>query len=166
MTSTKWSGNPHAKRSAACVKCWTPVSDCIIAVRFHSRFIKTSVIQVYAPINDADKKARDDFYDLLQKMMDSAPRNDMVTGTPRWEERRKLKMDLLEIIHEREREATMEKGSWHYTQRTVLKQPRQGVRIKTSTNVRVHHLMAFINRPQSGKCKIWKVCERHRFAYN
>ena len=63
------------KESAKCLECWSPISDRIISARFYSRYIKKSIIQVYVPTNEAEVEAKDDFYDQLQKVIDSVPKH-------------------------------------------------------------------------------------------
>ena len=55
-----------------------PVSDRIINARFTSRFIKPTVVQVYAPTNDADEESKDNLYHLLQRVSEEIPRHDMI----------------------------------------------------------------------------------------
>ena len=72
------------KESAKCLECWAPISDRIISARFYSRYIKTSIIQVYAPTNEAEVEAKDDFYDQLQKVIDSVPKHDILVLMGDW----------------------------------------------------------------------------------
>ena len=58
------------------------ISDRIIKARFYSRFIKTTIIQVYAPTNEAEDQ-EDDFYEL-QKIVDEVPRHDMLLVVGDW----------------------------------------------------------------------------------
>ena len=46
--------------------------------RFKSRYTKLSVIQCYAPTNDAEEEAKDTFYLQLQKALDSVPSHDVL----------------------------------------------------------------------------------------
>ena len=52
-----------SKESANSLISWTPVSERIITARFNSRHIKTTVIQVYAPHNEAPSEEKDSFYE-------------------------------------------------------------------------------------------------------
>ena len=40
---------------------WMPVSSRVISARFYSRFKKITIIQAYAPTNDATPEEKDDF---------------------------------------------------------------------------------------------------------
>ena len=73
-----------SKKVAQCLDSWRPISDRIIEARFFSRFIKTTVIQVYAPTNETDDEVKDDFYEQLQKIVDEVPRHDMLLVIGDW----------------------------------------------------------------------------------
>jgi len=45
---------------------WTPIDEGIIRARFHSRYVKLTLIHVYAPANDTDEEMKDRFYEKLQ----------------------------------------------------------------------------------------------------
>ena len=47
-----------SKETSRALESWDPLSDRIIAARFNSRHIKTTIIQVYTPTNDADTEER------------------------------------------------------------------------------------------------------------
>ena len=72
------------KQTAGCLEGWVPVSDRIVTARFTSRFIKTTVVQVYAPTNEADEETEDSFYDMLQRVADKIPRHDMIMMMGDW----------------------------------------------------------------------------------
>lgn len=56
-----------SREVADSMECQTPLTDHIITARFHSRFIKTLVIQVYTLTNDADKEAKENFYNQFKR---------------------------------------------------------------------------------------------------
>ena len=74
------------KQAAGCLESWMPVSDRIMIVRSATRFIKTTVVQVYAPTNEADEETKDSSYDLLQTrfVTDEIPRHDMIMMMGNW----------------------------------------------------------------------------------
>ena len=57
---------------------WHPVSDRIIVARFNSQHAKVTIVQVYAPTNQADDEIKDQFYECLQKTLDGIPRHDVL----------------------------------------------------------------------------------------
>ena len=67
-----------SSKAAKSLESWEPISDRIIVARFYSKHIKMTVIQVYAPTNDADDDTKDDFYELLQRAVDDVPKHDML----------------------------------------------------------------------------------------
>lgn len=73
-----------SKKAAGCLISWSPVNDRIITARFDSRFIRITIVQVYAPTNDADEEAKDFFYEQVQKVIDKIPRHDIVILMGDW----------------------------------------------------------------------------------
>ena len=67
-----------SEKAAKSVISWEAVSDRIIQVRFSSNFQNTTVINVYAPTNEADKTAKEEFYEQLQTVIDKAPKKDVL----------------------------------------------------------------------------------------
>ena len=65
------------QKTAGAVIQWEPVNDRIIMVRLQSRYTKVTIIQVYAPTNTASDTEKDEFYGLLQQILDATPEYDM-----------------------------------------------------------------------------------------
>lgn len=57
---------------------WEPINERIIRARFFSRYIKMTILQVYAPTNDADDDVKDVFYNQLQREIDRTPKHDLI----------------------------------------------------------------------------------------
>ena len=57
---------------------WKPISYRIIYARFVSRYVKLSIIQVYAPTNEAKVEDKDNFYEQLQTVVDSVHKHDIL----------------------------------------------------------------------------------------
>jgi len=73
-----------SRKAASCLISWSPVNDRIITARFNSRYIRTSIVQVYAPTNNAEEKAKDVFYEQVQKVLDKIPKHDIVILMGDW----------------------------------------------------------------------------------
>ncbi|XP_019618826.1 PREDICTED: uncharacterized protein LOC109465826 [Branchiostoma belcheri] len=65
------------KEASRALTGWKPVNDRIITARFQSRHGKTTIVQVYAPTEDADEVDKDDFYEQLQDTFDNIPSHDV-----------------------------------------------------------------------------------------
>jgi exonuclease III len=63
---------------------WTPISGRIITARFWSKYIKTTIIKVYAPNNDTGDGDKEVFYEQLQKAVNETPKHDtmLIIGEP------------------------------------------------------------------------------------
>ena len=57
---------------------WEPVNHRIIRVRFYSRFTKTTIVQCYAPTEDAEDEDKDEFYTQLQGVLMAVPNHDVL----------------------------------------------------------------------------------------
>ena len=55
-----------SKEAGKSLKEWEPISERIIFARFESKCQNTTIIQVYAPTNDAEEGVKEDFYHQLQ----------------------------------------------------------------------------------------------------
>ena len=64
-------------QSAQCLLEWEPVSERIIRARFNSRWQQVTILQCYAPTNEATEVAKDDFYDQLQMVLGQVPCRDV-----------------------------------------------------------------------------------------
>ena len=63
----------HAKK---CLMEWEPIDDRIITARINAKIQKITIIQCYAPTNNAEPYEKQAFYNKLQAMVDSAPNRD------------------------------------------------------------------------------------------
>ncbi len=50
---------------------WRPVNERIITARYYSKFIKLTIIYIYAPTMDATEEAKDAFYEQLQATVET-----------------------------------------------------------------------------------------------
>ena len=57
---------------------WTPISRRIIKARFYSKYKNLTVIQTYAPTNDAVDEGKDECYNKLQDTISSCNRHDVI----------------------------------------------------------------------------------------
>lgn len=57
---------------------WEPVSDRIIRARFHSKYCKLTILQCYAPTNEAEDEVKDDWYEQLQYEVSRVPQHDLL----------------------------------------------------------------------------------------
>ncbi|XP_039285541.1 craniofacial development protein 2-like [Nilaparvata lugens] len=55
-----------------------PISERMCMIRLKGRFRNVTIISVYAPTEDADEQAKEDFYDVLTNKMDQIGQHDMV----------------------------------------------------------------------------------------
>ena len=58
------------KDAARAMINWKPVDERIIKARFHSRFVKLTLLRVYVPTNDAEEEVKDEFFEKLQTMVE------------------------------------------------------------------------------------------------
>ena len=56
---------------------WKPVSSRIIMARFKGKQINVTILQCYAPTNDAEEEIGDSFYEQLQQEYDRTPKHDV-----------------------------------------------------------------------------------------
>ena len=65
-------------RARRALKEWTPMSKRVIKARFYSKYKKLTVIQAYAPANEAMDEKKDEFYNQLQDTVSRCNRHDMI----------------------------------------------------------------------------------------
>ena len=66
------------KKAEQALMEWKPISDRIIYARFFSKYVKLSIIQVYAPTNEANVEDKYNFYEQLQTVVDNVHKHDML----------------------------------------------------------------------------------------
>ena len=77
---------------------WQPVNDRLITARFDSKFCKLTLMQCYAPTNDADEELKNELYDQLQAVFDGVPQHDMVLITGDLNAKKKLKIPIKSML--------------------------------------------------------------------
>ena len=66
-----------SKEAAKSLKEWEPISERIIFARFESKCQNTTIIQVYAPTNDAEEGVKEDFNHQLQSAYNKRKARDL-----------------------------------------------------------------------------------------
>ena len=56
---------------------WKPVNERIITARFQTRHAKVTLIQAHTPTMEADDNKEDNFYKILQNVIDEIPQHDI-----------------------------------------------------------------------------------------
>ena len=57
---------------------WEPVNERIITARLQSRHTKSTIVQVYAPTEEAEQADKDNFYEQLQDTLNRVPSHDVL----------------------------------------------------------------------------------------
>ena len=57
---------------------WDPISPRLIKARFFSKYCKLTILQCYAPTNEADSEEKADWYEQLQSIVSQVPQHDML----------------------------------------------------------------------------------------
>ena len=57
---------------------WEPINERLIIARLYGTAAKISIIQGYAPTNDAEPEEKAEFYVTLQSIIDKLPKKDLV----------------------------------------------------------------------------------------
>ena len=66
------------REAQECLMEWAPINERIIRARFYSRFAKTTVLQTYAPTNEACEEEKEDFYEQLHREIEKTPKHDIL----------------------------------------------------------------------------------------
>ena len=68
------------KKAEQALMEWKPISNRITYARFFSmeKYVKLSIIQFYAPMNEANVEDKDNFYEQLQTVVDSVHKHDIL----------------------------------------------------------------------------------------
>jgi hypothetical protein len=59
------------------VKNFTPINERLCVIRIKGRFFNYSLINIFAPTIDSDVKAKDEFYEQLERAYTACPNHDM-----------------------------------------------------------------------------------------
>lgn len=59
---------------------WELISDRLLRARFDSQYCKMTILQCYAPTNEAEDETKDDWYEKLQGAVSKVPQHDIDNG--------------------------------------------------------------------------------------
>ena len=94
-----------AERWADCVKSWRFISERCVSVRMKIAGVWLTLVQVYAPRDDKNNDIKDEFYTVLQEVVDKAPRGDKVVVMGDFNARVSNNVARWEVVIEKQVEA-------------------------------------------------------------
>jgi len=56
---------------------WSPINERMIKARLYSKFVKLTMIHIYASTNDAGEVTKEDFYGKLQEVAEQVHKHDV-----------------------------------------------------------------------------------------
>jgi exonuclease III len=68
-----------SKNIRAALLEWNPITERIITARVETKFRKMSIVQCYAPTEDAEPTEKEVFYSLLDRTLTATHRSDIVS---------------------------------------------------------------------------------------
>ena len=69
------------RQAARSLMEWEPISDRLIRARFSYNYCNLTILQCYAPTNEAEEDVKDDFYEQLQREVSKIPQHDLLLIT-------------------------------------------------------------------------------------
>ncbi len=67
-----------SRETASTLMEWEPINERLLRARFNSKYCKLTILQCYAPTNEADMEEKEDWYDQLQSAISKVPQHDML----------------------------------------------------------------------------------------
>lgn len=77
MTATSEEADLTSAMAINALIDWKLIGVQLIAARFSLAHVRTTIVQVYASTEEADDATKDEFYDVLQSIIDEIPKHDL-----------------------------------------------------------------------------------------